>query len=224
MATVTLPGSERALLAGARALGDADPAERLEVSVLVRRRDRPALSSRIAALAGGDTTIPHLSREEFARGHGADAADLEAVREFASSYGLSIVQEHAARRTVVLAGTVEQFNRAFAVRLQHCAHGAGTYRGRTGAIQLPEALTGIVEAVLGLDDRPQARPHFRLRRKRGRRRKRPAAAAAIAYTRYRSPMPMGFPAPPAGTSAWASSNWAAVIVRLICKPISAGWA
>ena len=32
---------------------------------------------------------------------------------------------------------------------------AGSYRGRTGAIQLPAELDGIVEAVLGLD-RPAA--------------------------------------------------------------------
>jgi kumamolisin len=192
MATVTLTGSGRSLLPGARVLGDADPGERLEVSVLVRGRDRPGLGSRIAALASGDTAIPQLSREQFARQHGAEAADLAAVREFASSHGISTVQEHSARRSVVLSGTVEQFNRAFSVRLQHCAHGAGTYRGRTGLIHLPQALDGIVEAVLGLDDRPQARPHFRLRRKRARSRRRPAAAA-VSYTPIQIADLYGFP-------------------------------
>src|SRR5262249_6333776 len=32
----------------------------------------------------------------------------------------------------------------------------------TGTISIPSALSNIVEGVFGLDDRPQARPHFRI--------------------------------------------------------------
>jgi len=81
-----------------------------------------------------------MSREEFAQRHGADPADLAAVRAFASSCGLSVVQEHAARRTVVLQGTVAQFNAAFQVQLQQMQHDSCSYRGRTGSIALPSAL------------------------------------------------------------------------------------
>jgi hypothetical protein len=35
------------------------------------------------------------------------------------------------------------------------------YRGRTGPVHLPDELHGKVEGVFGLDDRQQARPHFR---------------------------------------------------------------
>jgi kumamolisin len=63
---------------------------------------------------------------------------------------------------VVLSGTVAQFDDAFGVALERFEHGGGSYRGRTGAIHLPDALRGIVDAVLGLDDRPQAKPHFRV--------------------------------------------------------------
>jgi kumamolisin len=34
------------------------------------------------------------------------------------------------------------------------------YRGREGAVQIPAELDGVVTAVLGLDDRPQARPRL----------------------------------------------------------------
>jgi kumamolisin len=43
------------------------------------------------------------------------------------------------------------------------SHAGGTYRGRTGGIYLPAEWDGVVEAILGLDNRPQARPHFRTR-------------------------------------------------------------
>lgn len=161
-----LKGSERAPLPGSRIVGPADLQERLEVTVLVQRSARQALRDRMSKLTRGDRASGHLSREEFARQHGASAADMKAVKEFAKSHGLAVTQEHTGRRSIVLAGTVAQFNDAFGVQLQHCEHAGKTYRCREGGIQLPDELHGVVEAVLGLDNRPQAQPHFRVRPKR----------------------------------------------------------
>jgi kumamolisin len=163
MAKVTLKGSERTAMQGAQVLAPADPQERLEVSVIIRRGARTALQTRVAKLAAGNRSVGFMSREEFAHEHAADPADLAKVRKFAAAHGLIVCQEHAARRTVVLSGTVEQFNAAFSVQLQRIKTPGGSYRGRTGALQLPQELDGIVEAVMGLDNRPQAIPHFRVR-------------------------------------------------------------
>ncbi|MGA7537384.1 MAG: S53 family peptidase [Steroidobacteraceae bacterium] len=182
MARRPLKGSERSPLPDSRALGPADPAERLEVTVVVRPADRQGLRERLQRLAKGERSAGHLSRAEFARRHGARRADLDAVRDFAEAHGLAVVEEHAGRRALVLAGTVAQFNDAFGVELQHYSHPGGTYRGRTGPVHVPVELNGIIEAVLGLDDRPQARPHFRLKAGNTRRRSRPARAAATAFT------------------------------------------
>ena len=149
---------------GARAVGKADPSQRLEVSVLLRFRDSDALEGRVARLAKGERPDRHLSREEFAQQHGADPADIAKVRQFASAYGLTVVKEDLAIRTVVLSGTVAQFNDAFEVNLQTFEYPGGTYRGRTGPIHLPGELHGVVTGVLGLDNRPQASPRFRVRR------------------------------------------------------------
>ena len=43
---------------------------------------------------------------------------IAAVRKFADANHLAIVEEHPARRTVVLSGTVAEFNHAFGVDLQ----------------------------------------------------------------------------------------------------------
>ena len=193
MEKVTLMGSERTAVQGAQVLGPADPTERLEVSMIVRRRDRQALQSRVATLATGNRSAGFLSREDFANKHGADAADLAAVHKFASAHGLTVVHEHAARRTVVLSGTVEQFNAAFSVQLQQFAHPGGTYRGRTGAIQLPQELDGVVEGVLGLDNRPQAQPHFRMRPAGNGGKKRADAAMPVSFTPTQVASLYGFP-------------------------------
>jgi kumamolisin len=166
MAKILLKGSERVSIPGARVLGPADPTERLEVSVLVRRRAQQAMQARVARLAAGER-IGWLSKQDFARDHGATSSDIDRVRASAQAQGLSVVQEHAARRTVILSGTVGQFMAAFGVQLHHMSHDGGTYRGRTGGIYLPAEWDGIVEAILGLDNRPQARPHFRERRPLG---------------------------------------------------------
>ena len=182
MATRPLRGSERSPLPDSRALGPADPTERLEVTVLVRPLDRPGLQDRLRRLARGERSAGHLSRADFARQHGASRADLDAVRDFAEAHGIAVVQEHAGRRTTVLSGTVAQFSDAFGIELLHYSHPGGTYRGRTGPLHIPVELDGVVEAVLGLDNRPQARTHFRTKPPEKRRRSRPARAAAKSFT------------------------------------------
>ena len=162
MAYVPLKGSERTAVAGATQLGPCNPAERFEVTVVLRRRAAEEFATRVQGLGSGHG--PYLSREDFAKTHGASAEDLAAVRDFAQGQGLAVVQESPERRTLVLSGNAQQFCAAFSVRLHRCEHAGGTYRGRTGAVQLPQNLSGVVVAVLGLDNRPQARPHFRMQR------------------------------------------------------------
>jgi kumamolisin len=154
-ARVALPGTERQAPPDARALGQVEPAEPVEVSVLLQ--PRAALGDLDARLARGD---PPLSREAFAATYGADPAAVAAVEHFAAEHGLQVVQSDAARRTVVLGGTAEQIGAAFGVDLQRFQSADGaTFRSHSGPIYVPPALDGIVQAVLGLDTRPAAQHH-----------------------------------------------------------------
>ncbi len=162
MARHILAGSERKPLPGAKPIGKADLAERFEVTVLLRRRAPAAFKATVEKLARGHKPGARLKREDFAKQFGADPKDIAVVRKFAQSHGLTVVQEDPARRTMILSGTVAQFDAAFGVDLQQFEHDGGTYRGRTGPIHLPDELNGIVDAVLGLDNRPAAKPHFRI--------------------------------------------------------------
>jgi len=172
-------------------LGPADPQERLEVTVLLRRHGRQGLQDRLMALSRGERSKP-LSRADFAQLYGASASDLSTLKGFARAHGLAVVQEHPGRRTLVLAGTVAQVQDAFGVQLQQFQTADGTFRGREGPVYLPAELDGVVVAVLGLDNRPQSRPHFR------RMSKVRAAAPAVAFTPLQLASIYGFPA---GTGA-----------------------
>lgn len=165
---ISVPHSERAPMAGARRVGPADPQQRMEVTILLRRGSKPTEYPKVEELGA---RLPrerrHLTREDFARTHGAHPDDIASIRKFASDFGLDVKNINPARRSVVLAGTVEAFSRAFEVELSRYEHPRGTYRGRTGPLTIPGELSELIEGVFGLDDRPQAQPHFRLRKKAG---------------------------------------------------------
>ena len=101
------------------------------------------------------------SRGEFSVLHGADPADIAAIEAFAHENGLTVVESSAARRSVVLKGTAANMQTAFGTTLAHYTIAAGEYRGRTGPLTIPANLHDIVTAVLGLDNRPIAKPHSR---------------------------------------------------------------
>ena len=126
---VPVPGSEREPLPGSRAVGGAPADERIEVTVLVRRK--PGAE----ALPSPGLVTERLSREEFDARYGADPADIQRVEDFAAAHGLDVVEASTARRSVVLSGTVEQMSAAFGVDLrQYELPDAETYRGRTGPV------------------------------------------------------------------------------------------
>ena len=91
--------------------------------------------------------------------------DIKKVVEFAKKSGLTIVEVHHARRTVIISGTIAQMNSAFKVILsrfeRHTTDLTGrqsqdsvqTYRGRDGFIHIPKELTEIIIGIFGLDTR-----------------------------------------------------------------------
>ncbi len=174
-----LTGSERAPLEGARLIGPANPNEQVDVTIRLRSRagKRPIVTADAFTKPIENRTI--LSRKEFEQGHGADPADIAKVEAFAREHKLTVKEKSAGRRTVILSGPVSAMNQAFGVELKQYEHPNGRYRGRTGAIHIPSELQDVIEGVFGLDNRPQAKPHFRRRRERAGAR---AQAVSLSYT------------------------------------------
>jgi kumamolisin len=187
---VELKGSTRAALPGAQDVGPADPNEQIEVTVYLRASGATAWS----ADEIGSQPISereYLTREQFARRHSASEEDIAKVRAFAADHGLDVTSVNAAARQVKLRGTVGAFAEAFATTLRHCEHASGTFRVRTGSLTVPSDMAPVIEAVLGLDNRPQAKAHFRLRRARPIVR---AQAAAVSYSPLQVAQAYDFPA------------------------------
>ena len=128
---------------------------RITVSVLIKPKQ--AIATKTLGKPGG-----RMSRAQFAAAHGADPASLRVVKAFAAAFGLSVDTEPGGPTTVQLTGSQSAMQNAFGVKLDAHRLDDRTYRVREGSIYLPDELQGHVLAVLGLDNRPQAKPHLRI--------------------------------------------------------------
>jgi len=186
-ARVVLPGSEKATALDAVRLKATPAKTKMTVSVIVKRKEPLKINVR-----GGRTNGPaRVSRAHFKKHHAADPEAIKLVRAFGREFHLKVEPDPsaAARRTVQLTGTAADMQKAFGVVLEQKSVNGTEYRVRENAIHLPASLTGVVEAVLGLDNRPQVQPHFRVHAK---------SAAPSSYTPPQVAQAYKFPAKASG--------------------------
>lgn len=85
----------------------------------------------------------------------------EAVTRFLVAHGLSIERADVPG-FVRVSGPAPAIQDAFQTPLEHAVTEHGVrFRQRTGPVRIPAELDGVITAVLGLDDRPVAKPYFR---------------------------------------------------------------
>jgi kumamolisin len=156
---VALPGSQRTQLAGVQSAGQLNESETITVTLVLRRRAQVP-----AALVIGPETVTH---EELDAQYGAETDDIALVTSTMTGLGLTVTDTHQGSRRMMVSGTIAALSAAFGTTLtlvtspQPDGAGQATHRYRSGSLSVPAELAGIVIAVLGLDDRPVARPQFR---------------------------------------------------------------
>jgi kumamolisin len=138
---VIITGSARTAAPQAASRGPLDPSTRIEATVVLRRRSEGAL--------------------------GAYPDDLQAVTTALQGAGLTIEYADAPSRRIRVSGTASVISAVFGTQLESVTSQAPdgrsvTHRQRTGELTAPAELGERVLAVLGIDDRPQARAQFRI--------------------------------------------------------------
>jgi len=139
-----------------------------EVTLLIRERpDGPTVAQSLAWLQSlPDARARHLDLAQLTARHGFAPSDRDRVVRWATAAGLQLTFEDAATRRVMVRGTTEQLARAFEVDLERfrCDQADGRaveYRGHSGPVHVPAHLSGVIDGIFGLDDRPVARSHVR---------------------------------------------------------------
>jgi kumamolisin len=156
---VPLPGSERSELPSATPAAHAlDQQATIKVTLVIRRRAKVP-----AELVTGPQTI---TTDQLAARYGASPEDIELVKSTLERLRLTVTEVDTGSRRVKVSGTVAAMSAAFGTSLtlvtsDHLGTGAVRHRYRSGGLSVPAELDGIVVAVLGLDDRPVARPQVR---------------------------------------------------------------
>ncbi len=191
---VPLAGSERSELPGAQPAGDLNANAAITVTLILRRR--AAVPEQL--IIGPET----LTSDQLGARYGAGPADVALATQVLGGYGLTVTESRPESRRLKVTGTIAALSAAFGTTLTQVASphpdGSGlvVHRYRSGGLSVPAQLAGIVTAVLGLDTRPQARPHFR---KRGHRHTGAAPGAAPAPGPLTALQVAGFYDFPAGT-------------------------
>jgi kumamolisin len=122
-----------------------------------------------------------VSRDDLRQRYGTDPADQALVAQVLGGpdTGIEVLGQDPAQRQVTVSGTLTALSQMFGASLSMVTSqgpdgAAVRHRYREGGLRIPAELDGIVTAVLGLDDRPQARPQIR--------RLAAAAAESVSYT------------------------------------------
>jgi kumamolisin len=126
-----------------------DPALPLSVTLVLRRPDTGARSALLAGHShAAAATTP------------AAGTVSDAVKQFLAANHLTIQPSASAGSSLVVTGSAADMSRAFGVQLAHfLGSGGERYISHEGDITLPPEIADSLIAVLGLDQRPVARPH-----------------------------------------------------------------
>jgi kumamolisin len=162
---LALKGSEHALVTGDKKLKPSAEGEPMTVTLILRRRPAGAALKGLKEFSvQPGLNGPAGTRAEFAAKHGADAGEMKQVVDFAEANGLAVLETHQARRSVVVRGPVSAISKAFGVAVNDYSSPLGRYRSPGGPAHLPAAMAKVVEAVIGLHERPVPAKHWVTRR------------------------------------------------------------
>lgn len=159
---VEIPGSYREPPAGPApiaAVHAVNPAEPIEISVYVKDRAGDPLLMQEPIAAG--EAAPARNESRPGGGQADYSGDFARITRFASANGLSVVKQDPSRRLVKLAGPADRLESAFRTRLHYYNDGDTAFRARTGTLSAPADVVGSIEAVLGFDTRPIAKPKLK---------------------------------------------------------------
>ena len=156
---VPLPGTESKPLKAMTSIGPVPSDQEVQVTLILKRPSSSSSPSREAVERG---TVQRLSAAQFAKRFSASSDALVKVAAFAQTYQLTVVESDPIKRRVILSGTASAIEKAFGTQLHsfEMPQTRQSFRTTVAPPTVPADLAPDIEAVLGLDTRPVASPHY----------------------------------------------------------------
>jgi kumamolisin len=170
---IVLPGSHKAATEGSESTG-LSKNKKIEITIRLRRKN--ALTIEPGKI---------ITHDEYNEQYAANPEEATRVHQFLKDYGLEVTETSLPRRSIKVKGSISKLESAFNVSLSGVKDADGNhYHTRSGDISIPQSLSGIITGVFGLDNRPVARPMFKVA----------ATAALTSFTPVQISKIYGFPA------------------------------
>ncbi len=210
LAMVRLVGAGTSIPSGATVVGATDPASTVEAEVVLRPRDPAALDAFVRSVStpGSPQFRRYLPRGRFGAVFGPDAATVTAARDWLSSTGLVVGPTAPDGLFIPVSGSATEVERSFSVSLvQARLRNGSVTRVGLGDPEVPAALAGDIQGVIGLSDASLLHPQIVLGGG-GASTARPPAAASPRSGAH--PLQVGpSPCPEASQVASAFNGWTA---------------
>ncbi len=142
------------VLAKATSLSALDPAKTLRITVALQMQNRQDLENlvRQQATPGSASYNTHITPAQFNATYAPNLASVQAVKNYLGGAGLRNISVEPNRLFVSATGTTAQIETAFNTHLASFKQKGKTVFVNTSPAQVPQALSGIVLSVLGLNN------------------------------------------------------------------------
>lgn len=160
-ATTRLKGNISPLVAQARQIGPLDKTREIHLAITLPLRNQTQLDALLKSLyTPGDPLYgKYLQPEAFTEQFGPTQADYDAVIAFAKQNGLRLMNTHANRAVLDVAGAAGDIEQAFGIHMMRFQATSGRlFHAPDGEPILPASIAAKVAGVIGLDDAAQLHP------------------------------------------------------------------
>ena len=152
---VQLRGNIPPIVGKAIQAGRLSATNRLRFSITLPPRNQPEMDALFERMyTPGDPNYHHfLKTGEFAERFGPAQSNYDAVITFAKKLGLDVVQTHANRLVLEVAGPTDKIEKGFGIRMMHYRTANGrVFHAPDSEPTVPAEMADKISGIVGLDD------------------------------------------------------------------------